>query len=101
MKETKNKFQIKTEAIQESIQQELLEKLILAIDLRMVPKCIKEFEFSVEGKQAYSIVYWPCNKREPSESITVRIPTEYQSDFTFPLAAKLHLLNCAGAGGSA
>jgi len=101
MKETKNKFQIETEAIQESIQQELLEKTVLAIDLGILPQCIKEFEFTVEGRQAVAISYWPSDKREPSKCITIQIPTEFHSKFMLPYAAELYLLNCAGAGGSA
>ena len=90
MKETKNKFQIETEAIQESIQQELLEKTILAIDLGLLPKCIAEFEFTVEGKHATAIEFWPSYKREPSKCVTVSIPKEHHSKFMFPRAAELH-----------
>ena len=90
MKETKNKFQIETEATQKTIQQELLEKTVLAIDLGLLPKCITEFEFTVEGKQAIAIEYWPSHSREPRECVAVSIPKEHHSKFMFPHAAELH-----------
>ena len=90
MKETKNKFQIETEAIQEAIQQELLENTILAVDFGLLPKRITEFEFTVEGKHAIAIEYWPTFKREPSKRVTVSIPKEHHSKFMFPHAADLY-----------
>ena len=90
MEGAKNNFQIETEAIQEAIQQELLENTILAVDFGLLPKRITEFEFTVEGKHAIAIEYWPTFKREPSKRVTVQIPTEYQSKFMFPHAAERH-----------
>ena len=90
MKETENKFQIETEAIQETVQQELFERRTIAIALGLLPKCIKEFEFTVYGKNATAIQFWPSYTREQSESITVSIPKEHQSKFKFPCAAELH-----------
>jgi len=90
MEGTKNKFQIETEAIQESIQQELFERTKNAIDLGLLPKCITEFEFTVEGKQATAIEFWPSYKREPSKCVTVSIPKEHLSKFMFPHAAELY-----------
>ena len=90
MKETENKFQIETEAIQETVQQELFERRTIAIALGLLPKCIKEFEFTVYGKNATAIQFWPSYTREQSESITVSIPKEHQSKFMFPCAAELH-----------
>ena len=90
MKGANKESHIETEAIQESIQQELLENKVLAIDLGLLPKCITEFEFTVEDKQAIAIEYWPSHSREPRECVAVSIPTEYQSKFMFPRAAELH-----------
>ena len=90
MEGAKNNFQIETEAIQEAIQQELLENTILAVDFGLLPKRITEFEFTVEGKQATAIEFWPSYKREPSKCVTVSIPKEHLSKFMFPHAAELY-----------
>ena len=78
--------------MQAAMTAELLVKVALAVEYKLIPKNVSEVEWTLDRNtgQASEIEWWPSSKRLASEKVAVAIPDEYMRDFIFTITTALY-----------